>query len=205
MRIDLKNINFSYENNGKTLRVLKGLNLTVEEGEFVSILGPSGCGKTTLLKYIAGFLGETKPSKDIFLIHQDFDQLFPWRTLLGNVVYAIRKTNKKIGKEEAVEAAVKALNEVGLKEFINYYPHALSGGMKQRGALARALALGSKVLLMDEPFSSLDEENRKSARQLLLKLFREKNFTVVFVTHDLKEAKALSGKVLNFVDINGKV
>ena len=100
MRIDLKNINFSYENNGKTLRVLKDLNLIVEEGEFVSILGPSGCGKTTLLKYIAGFLGETKPSKDIFLIHQDFDQLFPWRTLLGMWSMPLERQTKRLERKK---------------------------------------------------------------------------------------------------------
>jgi len=177
----------------------------VKSGEFVAILGPSGCGKTTLLKIMGGFEPEGKPSKEVFMIFQDFNQLFPWRTLGGNIYYAIRKTSKGITKEDAKKKAMKVLEDVGLETYYQLYPHQLSGGMKQRGALARALAVESKVLLMDEPFSSLDSESKKGAHELLLKLWKEKGITVIFVTHDLEEARKLSGKIIYFEDINGKI
>lgn len=204
MDIILKNVIKEYENGGKTLKVLNGLNLEVKSGEFVSILGPSGCGKTTLLKVIGGFEEGRKPSRNIFMIFQDFNQLFPWRTLGDNIFYGIRKTSGK-SKAEAREKAKKSLREVGLEDFYNYYPHQLSGGMKQRGALARALAVDSQVLLMDEPFSSLDPDSRKAAHQLLLKLWRERKLTIIFVTHDLEEAQFLSDKILYFKDLNGEI
>lgn len=205
MDITIKDLSKEYNHAGKTLRVLDHLNLAVKSGEFVSILGPSGCGKTTLLKSIGGFEKGEKPSKEIFMIFQDFNQLFPWRTLGDNICFAIRKTSKGVTKEAAREKAREALRDVGLEEFYALYPHQLSGGMKQRGALARALAVESKVLLMDEPFSSLDRDSKNAAHELLLKLWREKGITVIFVTHDLEEAQKLSGKIIYFEDLNGKV
>lgn len=205
MRISLKNVNRSFENQGETLQVLRHLNLEVESGEFIAILGPSGCGKTTLLKVIAGFEEGGSPCREVFMIHQDFNQLFPWRTLGDNVSYAIRKANRGFTSSEGEQRAKEALLAVGMEEFYGYYPHQLSGGMKQRGALARALAMESQVLLMDEPFSSLDKESKEGAIQLLKKLWKERGFTVVFVTHDVEEAKALSHKIIYFEDINGKV
>ena len=139
------------------------------------------------------------------MIFQDSNQLFPWRTLGSNLYYAIMKTNKGIHKADASEKAKAVLEEVGLLEFYHYYPHQLSGGMKQRSTLARALAVGCKVLLMDEPFSSLDKDNKEIAYELLLKIWREKKLTIIFVTHDLEEAKRLSGKILYFEDLNGKI
>lgn len=205
MDIELNGITKEYLHEEGNVRVIDHLSLHVPSGHFVSIIGPSGCGKTTLLKLIGGFDGDSKPSKDIFMIFQDSNQLFPWRTLGSNLCYAIRKTNKGVGKIEAVERAKAALSEVGLLAFYDYYPHQLSGGMKQRGALARALAVECKVLLMDEPFTSLDRDNKEIAYELLLKIWKEKKITVVFVTHDLEEAKRLSGQVLYFEDLNGKV
>jgi len=205
MDIRMNGISYEYEGEDHKVTVLHNLSLEVNSGEFVSILGPSGCGKTTLLKVIGGFSGKGRPTKDIFMIFQDFNQLFPWRTLGENLVFAIRKTNKGIGKTGAEEKAKEALREVGLVDFYDFFPHQLSGGMKQRGALARALAVDTKVLLMDEPFSSLDQESKKSAYELLLKIWREKKLTVIFVTHDVEEAKLLSGKILYFEDLNGKI
>lgn len=205
MDIILKNITIEYKNDGGNIKVLDNLSLNVKSGDFVSIIGPSGCGKTTLLKVIGGFEGNLKPTKDIFMIFQDFNQLFPWRTLGQNIYYAIVKTNKEISKQEAKVKAKDALKDVGLVDFYNYYPNQLSGGMKQRGALARALAVDSKVLLMDEPFSSLDPENKQIAYKLLLNIWREKKLTIIFVTHDIDEAKQLSGSILYFKDLNGKV
>ncbi len=205
MDIRLNGITKEYLHEEGNFRVLDHLSLDVPSGHFVSIIGPSGCGKTTLLKYIAGFDGNGNPSKDIFMIFQDSNQLFPWRTLGSNLSYAIKKTNKGIRKAEAAEKAKAVLEEVGLLEFYHYYPHQLSGGMKQRGALARALAVECKVLLMDEPFSSLDKDNKEIAYELLLKIWRDKKLTILFVTHDLEEAKRLSGQILYFEDLNGKI
>ena len=205
MDITLRNITKEYHNGESVIKVIDHLSLDVKSGDFVSIIGPSGCGKTTLLKIIGGFDGDAKPTKDIFMIFQDFNQLFPWRTLGQNIFYAIVKTKKGIRKEAAKLKAMEVLKEVGLAEFYHYYPHQLSGGMKQRGALARALAVDSKVLLMDEPFSSLDRSSKKVAHELLLKIWKEKKLTIIFVTHDLEEAKLLSGKILNFEDLNAKI
>jgi ABC-type nitrate/sulfonate/bicarbonate transport system ATPase subunit len=205
MDIRLKDVNISFEHQGEILDVLRNLSIEVKAGEFVAILGPSGCGKTTLLKVMAGFHEGGTPRKEIFMIHQDFNQLFPWRTLGDNLHYAIRKAKKGVTASEGKRKAREALEAVGLAEFYHYFPHQLSGGMKQRGALARALAMESRILLMDEPFSSLDRESKEGAYQLLKKLWKERNLTVVFVTHDLEEARALSGKIIYFEDINGKI
>jgi ABC-type nitrate/sulfonate/bicarbonate transport system ATPase subunit len=205
MDIRLKGITKEYQHEDGKIKILDNLSLEVESGSFVSVIGPSGCGKTTLLKIIGGFDGSARPSREIFMIFQDSNQLFPWRTLGSNLSYAIRKTDKEVGKDEAEKKAKDALKEVGLLDFYHYYPHQLSGGMKQRGALARALAVGSKVLLMDEPFSSLDKDNKETAYELLLKIWRDKKLTIIFVTHDLEEAKRLSGQILYFEDLNGKI
>lgn len=205
MDIKLSGITKEYQHEDGKVRILDNLSLEVKSGSFVSIIGPSGCGKTTLLKLIGGFDGNTRPSKEIFMIFQDSNQLFPWRTLGSNLSYAIRKTDKGISKDEAERKARNALQEVGLLDFYHYYPHQLSGGMKQRGALARALAVESKVLLMDEPFSSLDKENKEIAYELLLKIWQDRKLTILFVTHDLEEAKRLSGQILYFEDLNCKI
>lgn len=205
MDIKLVDAKKEYRSGEQVICVFDHLNLEVKSGEFVAILGPSGCGKTSLLKVIGGFEEGKKPTKDVFMIFQDFNQLFPWRTLGQNIVYAILKTREKTGKRTAETKAREVLQEVGLAEFFDFYPHQLSGGMKQRGALARAIAVESKVLLMDEPFSSLDLASKEAAYELLLKIWKEKKLTVIFVTHDLGEAQLLSGKILYFEDLDGKV
>lgn len=189
------------------LRVIDDLSLTVGAGEFVAVLGQSGCGKSTLLRVLGGFepaqggtvaLGGqeiTAPCKDILMIFQDFNQLFPWKTLLQNVIYAIKKTSRPFDKGAAEALARHCVAEMGLAGFENSYPHQLSGGMKQRGALARALALRPRVLLMDEPFSSLDYLTRRNAQESLLELWRKGGMSVVFVTHDIDEALCLAQRI----------
>lgn len=203
MEISLKGVTKEYHSGGNNIKVLDQLSLEIKSGEFVSIIGPSGCGKTTLLRHIAGFDGG-KPSKEIFMIFQDSNQLFPWKTLGENLSYAIRKTKRSINRQTADAKAKESLSLVGLLGFYDYYPNQLSGGMKQRGALARALAVDCRILLMDEPFSSLDSDNKELAYELLLHIWKEKKLTVIFVTHDLAEASRLSGRVLYFKDLNGK-
>ncbi|MDD3214223.1 MAG: ATP-binding cassette domain-containing protein [Eubacteriales bacterium] len=184
--------------------VLKDVSFSVESGETLAIVGRSGCGKTTLLRMLAGFLPPDggvvwmdgrradTPDKDRLMVFQSFDQLFPWFTLRKNIQYALKKTRPELSKTEARETALRCLAEMGLAGAEDKYPYQLSGGMKQRGALARAMALSPRALLMDEPFSSLDVYSRESARASLKTLKKATGAAVVLVTHDLEEAAALA-------------
>ncbi|HPJ01785.1 MAG TPA: ATP-binding cassette domain-containing protein [Candidatus Limiplasma sp.] len=187
--------------------VLKDLSFTVESGETLVIAGRSGCGKTTLLRILAGFLppdqgritldGEPspRPDQDKLMVFQSFDQLFPWFTLRGNIQYALKKARPALKKHETRELAIGCLHEMGLQDAQEKYPYQLSGGMKQRGALARAMALSPKVLLLDEPFSSLDVHSRENAHQSLQTLKEATGAAVVLVTHDLQDAAALATRI----------
>lgn len=171
------------------------------------IAGRSGCGKTTLLRILAGFLppdqgritldGEPspRPDQDKLMVFQSFDQLFPWFTLRGNIQYALKKARPALKKHETRELAIGCLHEMGLQDAQEKYPYQLSGGMKQRGALARAMALSPKVLLLDEPFSSLDVHSRENAHQSLQTLKEATGAAVVLVTHDLQDAAALATRI----------
>jgi NitT/TauT family transport system ATP-binding protein len=183
------------------LIVINKMSLSVNKGEFVVILGPSGCGKSTFLFMLAGFEKPSKgkiyiygkevkkPGKDRGFVFQEY-ALFPWRTVLGNVMSGIKE------KKHRREIAMEYIERVGLTEFANVYPHKLSGGMKQRVAIARALAYNPEILLMDEPFGSLDAQTRKLMQQELLKILRELNKTIVFVTHSVIEAVYLADRVI---------
>lgn len=175
-------------------------------GEFVSIVGPSGCGKTTILNALAGLLSERPEGEIRVLGNSPFagnpdiaymfarDNLLPWRTTLGNAAYGMEIRN--VGKSEREERAVALLRRVGLGDFVNQYPKALSHGMRQRCALARTFALESRILLMDEPFGALDAQTKLQLEDLLLDLWSAERRTVLFVTHDLAEAVALSDRVI---------
>ena len=183
--------------------VLDGVSLCVQEGDIFVVLGHSGCGKSTLLRVLGGFDAPdagsvfldgtpvTKPRRDMVMMFQSFEQLFPWFTLQENLVYALRKTGIMRDKEKAAVRAAEYLQKTGLAGFEHAYPHTLSGGMKQRGALARALCLAPKVLLMDEPFSSLDFLTHKAMQDTLLELQQTTHTTIVLVTHDIDEALRL--------------
>jgi NitT/TauT family transport system ATP-binding protein len=183
---------------------LDGIDLEVADGEIVSLLGPSGCGKSTLLFTIAGLEEPTtgrvvcygepveKPGRARTVMFQEY-ALFPWRTVLGNVTIALEGRPEV---RDAVGEARAALSLVGLTGFENAYPHQLSGGMKQRTALARCLAMRPRVLLMDEPFAAVDSQTREALQDELLRIWAETRMTVVFVTHSLEEAIYLAQRVV---------
>lgn len=210
MALKLTQISKSFPADGGSRRVLDRLDLCVEDGEFVAVLGQSGCGKSTLLRIAGGFepsdsgsvlLGNTpvvSPSRKMIMLFQDFNQLFPWMTLQQNLLFALRKTAPNIGKEQALQLARACLEQTGLGDSAGCYPYQLSGGMKQRGALARALALSPKVLLMDEPFSSLDYLTRRNAQDTLKKLWSQGGLTVLFITHDIGEVLLLAQRIAVF-------
>jgi NitT/TauT family transport system ATP-binding protein len=170
------------------------------------ILGPSGCGKSTLLKAIAGFIKPVEgnillkghpvaaPGPDRMMVFQEFDQLLPWKTVLQNIMFPMLENG--VRRPEARERALDAVKRVGLAEFVDVYPHMLSGGMKQRCAIARAMAMKPDVLLMDEPYGSLDALTRRKMQDELLQLWDDIRFTLVFVTHSIEEAVIVGSRIL---------
>lgn len=205
-QVILKNINKDFQNGKKhTLHVLDNINLTIERGEFLSILGPSGCGKSTVLNLIAGLetassgelLIEGKemkgPGQNRIVVFQE-SGLFPWLSVLENVMYGLLL--KKMNKEEAKAKAIEGLQMVHLGKFIHAFPHELSGGMKQRVAIARALVMDPDILLMDEPFAALDEQTRMVLHKELEFIYLETGKTIIFITHNIREAVMLSDRIV---------
>ena len=208
------NLGFSYD--GKP--ILKDINLKINQGEFVCLLGESGSGKTTLLNLLAGLTKPSeghvywngkeieKPSAERSVVFQDYT-LFPWLTLLQNVSLAIKKT-KKVKRNFAKHLAEEYLNLVGLSGSLHKYPFKLSGGMRQRGAIARALSVGADALLLDEPFGALDPVNRASLQDLVLELCRgvqDRPITTLFVTHDIREAVYLGSRIIVLGSTPGRI
>jgi NitT/TauT family transport system ATP-binding protein len=196
------------------LEALRGIDLAVERGEFISVVGPSGCGKTTFLRIIAGLetatAGEVlldgraarKPGGDRGFVFQN-DNLLPWRTVFANAMIG-REVAGQTGPAQRRQA-MALLKLVGLEGFEHYYPRQLSGGMRQRVNLARALAIDPEILLMDEPFSALDAQTREIMQTELLRIWEEGRKTVLFVTHQIDEAVFLSDRVLVFARRPGRV
>lgn len=212
-KIQIKNVRkvFSGE---KEVVALENLDLNIKNNEFTVIVGPSGCGKSTLLSLIAGFekptegnilIDETlitKPDNDRGFVFQDF-ALYPWRTVLRNVTFGLEMQG--FSSREATERAMQFIKLVGLEGFEDTYPHTLSGGMKQRVGIARALAYQPEVLLMDEPFGALDAQTRKYMQQELIKIWQRMKKTVIFVTHSVIEAAYLADKVCVMTARPGKI
>ena len=205
MSFILKNVCRTYKGQKKELEVIKDINLTVNDGEFLLIVGPSGCGKTTLLRMIAGLdfpsEGEiteddvpiTVPSPGRGFVFQQYS-LFPWRTVLNNIAFGPEV--RGVGEDDRYSNARNYIEMVGLSGFEDSYPHELSGGMKQRVAIARALANDPKALLMDEPFAALDVQTRHKLQEELVNIWKEENKTIIFVTHNVDEAVFLADRVL---------
>jgi NitT/TauT family transport system ATP-binding protein len=210
----LRNVTRRYRGSSGEVHALDDVSLEVAEGEFLMLVGPSGCGKSTLLNIVAGLdhadegdvlvdgLPVLGPGRDRALVFQD-GALFPWLTVIQNVEFGLREAG--IGKAERREKANRYLSMVGLSRFTDHAIHELSGGMKQRVALVRALVLEPKVLLMDEPFSALDAMTREDLYVELQSLWQERSTTVVFVTHNVREAVTLGDRVVIMAPRPGRV
>jgi len=213
--LSIENVNFSYNYESP---ILEGINLKVPSGQFLTLLGSSGSGKSTLLRLISGLQRPTSgniswgdkeitgPGIERGIVFQDY-ALFPWFSVVDNIALAIGKVKKGASKKERRKEAEEYLLKVGLQDAIGKYPFELSGGMRQRAAIARALALGSPLLLMDEPFGALDTVNRARLQDLVLDLHQKSSAkqTIIFVTHDIDEALYLGDRTIILGSSPGRV
>ena len=212
--IQARNITLVFKpKNREPVTALRDFTLAVAKGEFVSIVGPSGCGKSTFLNILLGLISPdtgqmelngtriTGPSQERAMVFQEFG-LLPWRTVLANVELGLEL--KGMPPAQRAQRAHNLINLVGLKGFEHHYPHELSGGMKQRVGLARALATEPEVLLMDEPFAALDAQTRDLMQAELLQIWEQTKKTVLFVTHSIEEAAYLSDRVIVMTARPGK-
>ena len=205
--LDVRDVTLQYKTKAHLVTATYRVNFQVFKSDRYVLLGPSGCGKSTLLKAVGGYMtpteGEihlkdrliTRPGPDRMMVFQEFDQLLPWKTVKENVMFPLRSTGKLSGKA-AEEKAMQYIEKVNLAKFANHYPHMLSGGMKQRVAIARGMAMEPDVLLMDEPFAALDALTRRKMQDELLQLWDDTHFTVLFVTHSIAEAIKCGSRIL---------
>ena len=212
--LEIKDLGLHFQVNGSVLPVLEKIRLVVQPGEMMCVLGPSGCGKTTLLNVLAGFLkpgtGQvlahgrpvSGPGPDRCVVFQQ-DALFPWLTVAENIGFGLK--GKGLSRRQKQEMVERYLDLVGLLPFGDYLPSEISGGMKQRVSLARVLILEPAILLMDEPFVALDSQTRQEMQQLLLTLWKRFSHTIVFVTHDVREAVTLADRVVMMDKNPGRV
>jgi NitT/TauT family transport system ATP-binding protein len=213
--IEIDHVSQIFQTSGRQSHLaISDISLRIEDGAFVSILGPSGCGKSTLLYIVGGFVNPTEgaakvkgtaitgPGPDRGPVFQEF-ALFPWKNVLGNVMYGLRQQG--VARTEAEAQSRRLIEMVGLKGFENFYPKELSGGMKQRVAIARTLAYKPAVLLMDEPFGALDAHTRTRLQNDLLNIWERDRKTVLFVTHSVDEAVFLSDKVVVMTRAPGRI
>lgn len=205
--LDVRGVTLQYRTKDHLVTATYRVSFNVQESDRYVVLGPSGCGKSTLLKAVGGYIHPVEgdialdgapikaPAPDRVFVFQEFDQLLPWKTVKENIVFALTASGKA-SRRQAEERAMRNIQKVKLTEFANSYPHTLSGGMKQRAAIARALAMEPRILLMDEPFAALDALTRVQMQEELLQLWQETQFTVLFVTHSIAEAIRIGTRIL---------
>src|SRR6266446_2951180 len=205
--LDVRGVTMQYKTQAHLVTATYRVSFNVLQGDRFVVVGPSGCGKSTLLKAVGGYLTPTegeirlkgeriaKPGPDRIMVFQEFDQLLPWMTVFENVTFPLKTTGTLRGKA-ADARAMHYLDKVKLTDFAHSYPHTLSGGMKQRVAIARGMAMEPDILLMDEPFAALDALTRTRMQDELLQLWDDTQFTVIFVTHSFPEAIKLGSRIL---------
>jgi ABC-type nitrate/sulfonate/bicarbonate transport system ATPase subunit len=214
LKLALENISMVYSQRGQRFAALRDVSLEIQSGEFISLVGASGCGKTTLLRIVDGLVTPTygtvrvdgqvvsKPGPDRGFVFQQ-DALFPWRTVVDNIIFGLEVQGR--AKRESRERADALVRLVGLGGFERHYPHELSGGMRQRANLARALTIDPDILLMDEPFAALDAQTREIMQSELLRIWRSNRKTVMFVTHQIDEAVYLADRVVVMTSRPGQI
>jgi NitT/TauT family transport system ATP-binding protein len=214
--LNVEGVTLQYKTPQHLVTATYQVSFSVRESERYVILGPSGCGKSTLLKAIGGFMAPvtgsiairgqpvSAPGPDRMMVFQEFEQLMPWKTVLQNVEFPMRASGK-FDRSEAKDRAMAMIDRVKLGDFRDVYPHMLSGGMKMRVALARAMALEPSVLLMDEPFAALDALTRREMQEELLGLWGQFRFTILFVTHSIEEAIIVGSRILVLSPHPGRV
>jgi len=206
-KILISDIDLVYGSGTDSITAVEDFKLNIESGEFITIVGPSGCGKSSLLKLVAGFINPTNgniyldgepvldPSPNRGVVFQEY-ALYPWMTVIENIKFGIKNVRTHLDDSEIEKIATDLVDQVGLSGFEEKYPKELSGGMKQRVAIARVLAYDPEVLLMDEPFAALDAQTREVLQEDLLEVWDKTDKTVIFVTHDIQEAVYLSDRVV---------
>lgn len=214
--LTVRGVTLRYETPDAVVTATKQVSFSVDEGDRYVLLGPSGCGKSTLLKAVGGYIAPSegeirirdKPVRragaDRMMVFQEFDQLLPWKTVLGNVAFPLRAA-RRMSQREAEERARVYIEKVHLGGFADSYTHTLSGGMKQRVAIARGMAMEPDILLMDEPFAALDALTRRRMQDELLQLWEGTRFTVLFVTHSIAEAIRVGNRILLLSPHPGRV
>ncbi len=212
--IEAKGLCVSYKTKNGTITAMDHVSLNIEEGEFICLLGPSGCGKSTFLNIVAGFLTPTsgkitldgkeitKPGKERGVVFQEH-ALFPWLTIKQNILFGLKLRN--VAAQEQQQELEKYLDMMGLTRFQNSFPKELSGGMRQRTSIARALINQPRTLLMDEPFSALDEQTRRKLQDELVKIWARERVTIIFITHSIDEALILADRIVVMTPRPGRI